>query len=215
MKESTFKTSFAFLMKLFGMKIDDQIYRTYWELLKSFSDDEYKTIHEKIISSFVPTNQVPFPLPYHFLSASGRDGESRSKLAILAVIKASSMQSIYNSISFGDAALHETIERFGGWPAVACWSDEDWQFKEKNFIATYEAAQICNQGISKCRGIVEFENDTKKIEPERMKIINKNNKTVYFRWSGFDSKLIENKKEEPEAIVDFSEFTKNIGKPIL
>jgi hypothetical protein len=140
MNEKTFRESMAFLQKLYGKKLETDVYKAYWNLFKGWGDDKFKGIQNEIVKTFVPTNQVPFPVPAHFLSASGESGEHRSRLAVQAVINASNNPGPYRSVSFGDRALHATIERFGGWVEVANWDQEKWQFNERNFIACYEAA---------------------------------------------------------------------------
>lgn len=197
MNDTTFKTGIAFLSKLFGHTPDVEIIKTYWNILKKYSEGQFKIMLENITKDFVPTSQVPFPLPKHFLSAVGESGESRARLAILALTTAASKLSIYDTISFGDRALHATIERFGGWPEVANWTQDDWRFNEKNFIGTYEASSLMNYGPDRLIGIAEFENGKKTLSGKQLEIAKKQEEIKYFEWSGFDETMrIEDKNKE-------------------
>jgi hypothetical protein len=199
MTDSFFKLGMAFMQKIFGAKIADDILTVYWNLMKDFSDEEFNGIQQRLISDFIPTSQVPFPLPAHFLAAAGKSGESRAKLAVNAVIKASYEIDSYYTVSFGDPALHETIDRFGGWPVVCRWTLEDWRYQEKSFIACYEAALISNNGAGKCPGLFEIENADKTLDAIQKQITDKFNAVRYYRWTGFN-RQIETQPEQRKNI---------------
>jgi hypothetical protein len=202
MNELTFKGSMAFLMKMFGAKIDDEVYAAYWNIFKTFSDEEFIAIQENLIKTFIPTAQVPFPLVIHFLQAAGKAGQNRSRLSVQAVIEAGYSIGSYRSVSFGDPALHQTIERFGGWPVIARWNNDDWKFNEKNFIACYEANLSFGGGSDKCIGIYEQENALKSlIEEKHIKFAEEMAKTIFISWAGFEKqKSLENKSDKREQI---------------
>jgi hypothetical protein len=211
MTENFFKIGMAFMQKIFGAKIGDDILTAYWNLLKDMSNDEFKNIQQNLISTFIPSSQVPFPLPAHFLQAAGKSGESRAKLAVMAVISASYKIDSYYSVSFGDPALHETIDRFGGWPTLCRWSLDDWRFQEKNFIACYEAALISNSGKSKCIGIFESENSNKILSDEFKERLKKFHETRFCYWIGFNHKTITNKNDNDQKQIADGKGLQGIG----
>jgi hypothetical protein len=61
MNEFTFKTGMGLMQKLFGHKLDIEIYSFYWNALKELTDQEWKGTMDGIINNFVPSSQVPFP----------------------------------------------------------------------------------------------------------------------------------------------------------
>jgi hypothetical protein len=175
MKDESFKTGIAYLQKIYGKKIDDDVYKNYWGILKDYSDEEFKKMLENIAKTFIPTSQVPFPLIPHFLGAIGAAGASKSQLAVMAVKTALIKYSAYDTVSFGDSAIHETIRQLGGWIEFCNLPSDWWQFNEKRFIQIYEAAQIYNSGINKLCGIFELENAGKNIS----------------KWTGTQRKITE------------------------
>jgi hypothetical protein len=216
MNENTFKAGMAMMSKLFGKVLEDEIIPAYWNILKQLSDDDFIKIQGNLIKTFIPTSQVPFPLPAHFLSAGGLSGPNRSKNAISAILSAANP---YRSVSFGDLALHAVIERFGGWPLVASWTLEDWQFKEKSFLGAYEAAIAAGEkGPVKLMGIFEFENHDKVFEGKQLEFTKRQAETSLVSWVGFDpyvGMLLENKnKTENLQIDEIKSITENIGKKI-
>lgn len=200
MNNQTFMAGIAVLSKLFGFEPENEIINAYWNILNKVSDDDFIKIQKSLIENFIPTSQVPFPLPAHFLKALGLDIETKTKLAILA-IKNSSCNP-YQSVSFGDRALHRTIETFGGWPIVACWDLEKWQYNEKQFALTYQAVLKDRSGPTRLAGIFEYENAGKKFAPNQSALANKGNETEYIEWKGFDHSVyqLENKTEKQKLI---------------
>jgi hypothetical protein len=219
MNENTFKSGMAMMSKLFGKTLEDEIIPAYWNILKQLSDNDFLKIQGNLIKTFIPTSQVPFPLPAHFLNAGGLSGQNRSKAAIAAILAASNP---YRSVSFGDLALHATIERLGGWPTVASWTLDDWQFKEKSFLSAYESAIASGEdGPLKLMGIYEFENADKKFEGKQLAFAEKMKEPALIEWVGFDKNIanrIENKSQKNKLFenvgIDIKQLTENIGKEI-
>jgi hypothetical protein len=212
MTESAFKAGISFLIKMFGAKIDDEVYVAYWNILKTFDDVVFREMQQTLIKNFIPTSQVPFPVPAQFLSAAGVSGGNRSRLAVQAVIDASNNPGPYRSVSFGDPALHETIVRFGGWPAVASWDSDKWQFVEKSFVATYEANLVFNNGPSRLVGICEFENGKKSLSENHLAIAEKQNEVRIVIWVGFDRNLAIDKGDTvKKEISDLTDMISKIG----
>jgi hypothetical protein len=59
----------GFLAKYYGNRPNDTIYQVLWAALKKYSDNSFEDICKKIIQTFRPTSQTPFPLVPHFLDA--------------------------------------------------------------------------------------------------------------------------------------------------
>lgn len=159
MNQEVFKQSIAFLQNYYNYAVPtDVIINIYWPKLKGLDDEVFKTAVSRIIDTFVQTATVKFPTIPHFLEALGMDSNTKARTAINAVRRAIEAVGRYDSIDFGDSALHETIMSYGGWPSVCNWSDDDWRFKETAFADTYKAFL---HGFCDCRhlvGIAEAEN---------------------------------------------------------
>lgn len=220
MNENTFKSNFVLLEKLYGKNIDVEIVKLYWNHFKSISDEKFNHICEQIRLSFVPSSTVPFPTIAHFVEISGIGGENRARQAVKALVNAIWKGSAYRSVSFGDPALHETIERFGGWPHMAKNCDAEWwQFNEKNFIACYESSYqsgACYQ--LKCKGICEEENTGRLLTEKQKAFAEQQKVTHYIEWVGFDEniKLLEQKESEGVSLItdNVNNMLENIGKII-
>jgi hypothetical protein len=205
MSYENFLQAIISLQKYFGKTLDDSMMDLYWKSLKNISDIDFYNAVKNIIDNFKPTSQVPFPLIAHFKESIGLSGKNRAQLAIVAIKNGANA---YKSVSFGDYALHNTINRFGGWPIVARWTCEDWKFNEKNFIAAYEAMQCCSYGPEYLPGIFEIENSNKILSGRHKEIADKNSEVILISWKGFDNLQIENKKEESKLLES---FTKSCG----
>jgi hypothetical protein len=209
MTHEEFLSAFIPLQKYFGHNIEKATIELYWSCLKHLNSDQFKTAVKNIIDWFKPSAQVPFPLVAHFKEIIGLAGKNRAQLAIIA-IRANS--NAYKSVSFGDFALHITIDRFGGWPVVARWTVEDWGFKEKSFIACYEASQGLTHGPKKLCGIFETENNNKILSGKHLEIAKKQEEIQEIKWPGYsDLKIIENKNPAMQLL---EKLTDNIGKKI-
>ena len=213
MTENTFKSGMLLLMKMFGYKLDNEMVSAYWNILKNIPDDDFLQSQSNLLKTFIPTSQVPFPTIAHFMQSLGVAGQSRTKLAINALIKASGTVSVYNTISFGDPALHETIDRFGGWPTVASWTQEDWRYNEKNFSASYEASLISGTGPSKCLGIAEYENGGKVFEGKKLEFAEKQKEVKLVHWKGFDENTLSiEHKNKNDDLLSIGIDLNSIGK---
>jgi hypothetical protein len=57
-----------------------------------------------------------------------------------AISKIISKHGAYKSVDFGSDAVHDTIDRFGGWVAVCGWSQEEWNINEGRFMAVLKSS---------------------------------------------------------------------------
>ena len=192
----------AFLQKLWG-ELDHDVFKFYWTRFKLVDDEQFKNATSKLIDTFRPTSSEKFPSPSRFVELLGADEETCINLAIGAIKKAGSTQGPYQSVSFGDRALHAAIMRFGGWPSVSCWDDKEWKFREKSFIQTYKAEMHSKMGPVKLMGLSEEDYELKCFDmPEEKRIaFKKSIETKTINWTGYQT-LIENKNREILKIAD-------------
>ena len=174
MDQTVFKSNFILLEALYGYKMQERITKVYWNILKNFSNEMFEKIVSHIISHFKPSSQCPFPTPAHFADLITELELAALTSALTAVRKAVSEVGPWNSVTFDDPALHDTIERYGGWIEICNWSHSDWKMKERAFLDAYRAAKSCNAGTEKhLPGIAEKENRLNNHEkwiPEPVKI---------------------------------------------
>lgn len=149
----------ATVQQYFGKNLEQDVLDLYWNSLKQFTLEEFQTASTNIMQEFNPTSAKPFPLIRDFRAMCGKDGETRAVNIISLVKAAAKKYGQYESIDFDDLALHSVIERYGGWPDIVLWSEKDWQFHERNFIAAYKAAQSAKMaGPYYVMGLVEIAN---------------------------------------------------------
>jgi len=125
---------------MYGHVLPDEVRSIYWEQLKSWGEDKFKSACNNIVATFVPSRQTPFPLIPHFLAAVGLDSESKARNAVAAVKEAAMRIGRAESVSFANPALHAVIESYGGWPAMCCWDEDEWKYREVHFIGAYKSA---------------------------------------------------------------------------
>lgn len=216
MTEQTFKECMT-ILQAFSSMVEKDVYRFLWNKFKHVSDDDFKRAADKILETYRPTSHEKFPAIERFVTALGNTEDNRINLAIGAVRKAGSTQGPYKSISFGDRALHAAVMRFGGWPAVSCWSDEEWKFREKSFIQAYKAEMTTGQGPNHLMGLSEetFDNESFNWPIEKRIAAEKTIKPVQLQWTGYKL-LIENKAEkEPLKISqEVNDIISKIGKDV-
>jgi hypothetical protein len=135
--EQTFERAFKPLQEIFGHQLAEEVLRIYFRHLKSrLSPEQLAKACVHVLDNFKPTSACKFPTPAHFVEYATGNLEERASQAVARVIGAARKVGPNQSVSFGDKALHRTIERFGGWEEMR---DFDWQFRETNFKKAYMA----------------------------------------------------------------------------
>jgi len=213
MDNKNFITKIAFLAKYLGKDLLPDRQKIYFEALKFLTDSQFNNAVQKIVESFIPTTQAPFPLIAHFLQYSGIAGTNRAQMVVLAVKKAAETVGAYNTVDFGDGALHAVINRFGGWPIVARWFDE-WKFNEKNFILAYEAAYAACENDPPCKGIYEINNDnvsTAGWTDGQKRLFDRQKEPKKITWIGYKENSTPRVENKNNDVLLLSELSKNIG----
>ncbi|MGW8324139.1 MAG: DUF6475 domain-containing protein [Desulfobacterales bacterium] len=208
MKEESFKVKFAYLQKIYGKALDKDVYAMYWEQLKEYDEETFHVMVTNLVKTFIPTTQVPFPLLPHFLKACGDDIDNRSQNALTALKSTIKQIGNWKSVSFGDRALHATIERFGGWIKICEWSQDNWNYNEKRFIQCYEAEcrSVFSTGPDRLIGVFESHNSENmhKFSDRQREIAEKQNETAQINWQGYKDLQLEAPEEKLQI--------ENIGK---
>jgi hypothetical protein len=165
---------------------------------------------EKVVETFTPTAQVPFPVPATFLKAAGEDPQSRARAAVGAVIAAAAKLGPYRSVSFGDPALHATIQRFGGWVEVCGWSQEDWKYSEKRFVESYAADVAAGVGgPARLVGIAERGNAARALSGRMLELATAASAPVLVDWAGAGP-MIEDKTQGVELLECVAQLAETI-----
>jgi hypothetical protein len=135
--DQIFERAFLPLQEIFGHQIPPDVLKIYLKHLRNrLTGDQLARACVQLLDTFKPTAACKFPTPSHFIDLALGSGEDRAALAVSRVVAASKRVGPNASISFGDKALHRTVERFGGWEEMR---DFDWKFRETNFKNVYEA----------------------------------------------------------------------------
>ena len=148
-----FKECMAGLGLIFDKEISPALSKIYWKILEPFTDQECEAAFNKIISSC-----RFWPKPADFLEVLQVSESDRAMGAWLKVDKAMRELGNYQSIDFGDPAIHETIERMGGWDNLGMVENKDWIWKQKEFISIYNTIRRLNPQLGYVQGIIEKDN---------------------------------------------------------
>lgn len=148
----------AGLQAYFGKILTDEVLEMYWDSIKNLDEIDFVRAVANLKNNFITTSACPFPLIAHFLESCGRAPDQQAQNVITKLRNAIREHGKYNTINFGNGALHTVIVRYGGWPAICTWSDKDWQLNERNFIAAYKAAMAYGDTSGPVIGITEAEN---------------------------------------------------------
>ena len=191
MNETSFKKVIALMESTYNNQYSDTLIPFMWNDLKRFDNQNVINACGRILQEFVPTQRAPLPLLPHFLKHLEMSPEDKAILAISEVKEASSRIGQYRSVSFGDEALHRTIEHFGGWVKVAIWTNDQWKYNESKFSNTYKTHMKCNFGkTGHLPGIHEITNKLGGYDDKKYNRL----RTVKLPWSEFKS--IEYKEQK-------------------
>jgi len=196
MENETFISCIGLLQSIFG-QASPELIKYLLSKFKDIPDETFKSAVSKIIDTFRPTSQTPFPLPAHFNDAMGLSGNNRAVLAVAAVKSAGSSVGPYNSVSFGDRAIHAAINHFGGWVEVSNWHENEWKFQEKKFIEVYEANLAAGNGPEYLPGLCENDFDLKSglLPAERKAVFLEKIKPHEMVWHGYTQLQVTQKTE--------------------
>lgn len=207
MNQKIFRKTITMLEHMYRDKYDESVIKFIWKKIKGCTDEEWEDVIGNITESFKPTQKVPLPIVPDFIKHLFFSVDERVKTAIEKVKYAAFKVGQYDSITFGDLALHRTIGYYGGWPIVALWGENDWQFKEKGFAETYKAFSKTSKGPSgyllginedtNIKSGHEFDDKGKK----RDKFVR-----AKLPWSNFQ---IEDKTEK-KIQIDFNDVVKGV-----
>jgi hypothetical protein len=195
MDERTFKEEMIILQKYYGHRLDDFVYNIYSQKLLHLTKAQFKKCTSNLIdSTFRPTSKVPFPLVSDFLKEAGEGIEDRAINIVSHTRKAISIHGAYESINFGDTALHATIKGYGGWVKICNWSDNDWMMKQTAFINSYKAAlKMDTKSYTYLPGIHERNNVGRyEVAPPKTLLLNDYNNVKEIGCSNSSQKQLEN-----------------------
>lgn len=216
MTQKNFTAAMISLQKYFGKAVEDSIIALYWENLQRYTDEVFAHALIKIFHNFHPSATVPFPLISDFMEAIGDTAENRAQLAVAAVKNAAEKIGSYNSVDFGDPALHATINRFGGWPEIANWANHGkWEFQEKNFMKAYISVYESGVGDPPVMGHFAIDNmakDDNTWSEFQKSVAESGYKPLQMPWCGADfSHQVENKKEDQGLLTEVKQMISSIG----
>jgi hypothetical protein len=158
MKKEIFAECIGFLQAQFGKADDDRVKGLYMAL-KNLTDEQMRDATKRILKGFAPTSACPFPVPSHFITASGSGPKTKAQNLMAMLSAAVHKVGAYRSVDFGSPTLHAVIKRFGGWPAICRWGQDEWNINEGRFLAALEnAVDYDENGGDHLAGIYELQN---------------------------------------------------------
>lgn len=159
MNHDEFAASMAILQAAFSHEMSEEAMDVYWMVFGKVDAAQLKSAVERLVVSFTPTAACPFPVPAQIREALGDSGPRVAQRMMTMLHAAIREHGYYDSVSFGDLALHAVIARFGGWMAVSNWKDDDWKIQEGRFLDAYKVALECgDSGPKYLAGFFECDN---------------------------------------------------------
>lgn len=144
------------IMQAIYGKLADNTEKLYLSILKNIENEAFERGVKKLIEEY---EYPKFPPPAVIIKYCGRSSSDMANLALMALKKAIHKVGPYNSVDFRDNVLHAVIERYGGWVEICNWTDDDFNYREKQFLKSYESTHSSGiKGPDYLPGITETSN---------------------------------------------------------
>jgi hypothetical protein len=140
-QEAYVTSQLARLQAFYGIVIPVDRLEIYAEELGHLTPAQIDEAVTRIKRTWRPSGPNPYPPICEFLSAAGVSDEGGEYMAIAALRTATGKVDAYNSVSFGDPALHYAIRAYGGWVAICNWTQTDWGVNEGRLREAYREAK--------------------------------------------------------------------------
>ena len=140
MKNESFLKGMLLLQQFFGRTLEPEVMEIYKTALNALDDETFLNGVARVVSTFTPTAACPFPVVAIINEACGNSPDQKAQNMLTKLRDIISSVGAYESVDFGDPALHAIINRYGGWPVICRWEYEDWQLNERNFLNAYKAS---------------------------------------------------------------------------
>ena len=140
-QEAYVVTQLSRLQAFYGIVIPKDRLKIYVEELGHLTPAQIDEAVTRIKRTWRPSGPNPYPPICEFLSAAGVSDDGGEHMAIAALRTATGKVDAYNSVSFGDPALHYVIRAYGGWVALCNWGQKEWDVNEGRLREAYREAK--------------------------------------------------------------------------
>jgi len=151
--ETVFKQYLALISEKFQVEISQAMGKMIWKVLEPHNDVQCKQGLDLVIRKGRFFKDVIPDLE----DALGGGRIDQVTGAWVMVDEAMRRHGPYQSVDFGDPAIHRTIEILGGWEYLGTLTEEDWKWKRKEFESIYRGLPKAN-GPSYVMGLIERQN---------------------------------------------------------
>lgn len=152
-----FAAVLAELGEVYGEAVSPVRARLYFEALSDLTLAEVRGAAARIVKA-----SHFFPKPADFLEAIHGSEADHAEQAWAALMQAIAEVGPYQSVNFGDEALHACVRRlFGGWPEAGMMEQEDAPFRHAEFLKLYRALRRRPLEPTPMPGILEMDNRAK------------------------------------------------------
>jgi Domain of unknown function (DUF6475) len=136
-----FAVLMATLAETFGNSVPgEQKIEIYYRALSDLTIEQIDHAVIELLNTRTITST--FPVPAEIRNAIGGRVDDAALLALDKAEKAVERHGSYRSVIFDDPVIHMVIRSMGGWPKFCCPSaygdDQEWQWKQKEFVALYK-----------------------------------------------------------------------------
>ncbi len=159
LNRQSFSVGFTGLCEVYNRKPSETLTLTYYEVLKTMTDDDFTRAVSTILETRRFTN---LPTPAEILQAITGDASDRALLAFEKVVYARKNIGHYRTVAFDDPVIHAVIDYLGGWVAICEMAAEDWRFARKDFVEFYKAKGKVGANKGRYGLLVGYEGETKR-----------------------------------------------------
>lgn len=110
------------------------------DYVSQYTDEQRKTLFNKLIASFVPTATNTFPIVSHMLSMMHTEADDE-KAAVEAWRQLAIKSNRYSSIAIEDPRTAYALDRVGGWMTFCDRTVDGEVFMRRDFIAAFKSAK--------------------------------------------------------------------------
>lgn len=165
-----FSEMLAGLGELYSKEITDTLEELYWRSLEKY---EFLDV-SRAVSSYVvnPDNGQFFPKPADLVRFIDGDNTTQAQHALTKLDQAIRQVGPYMSVCFDDPITQRIIVDMGGWFSFSEITDDDWKFKQHEFVQRYRGYlnKPPENYPKKLTGMIEAENNMKGLK-EKVNVV--------------------------------------------
>lgn len=144
------------LCETYGKPVSEVGLKLWWQLLDPYEIDAVERATRMHMLDVERGRFMPMPADIVRL-IEGAAGD-RASVAFAKLRTAIGSVGPYRSVAFDDSLIHACVEHLGGWIKVCDWASEEIPFRQKEFVAHYQALAV-NREVPAYSPVLRGEHD--------------------------------------------------------